>query len=312
MKLLEKLSLTVLCLLLISGVPARLPGESFKSNWQPDIERPWIGADYWSNPLPDWRLRNGRAECWRSGSDRNVYLLTAELTESGTGFVMEVITGALEPGGEPLSEGWVGFKVGSRGEFNDYRDTAIRGFGLAAGVTTDGKVFIGDPARGKMFSGWPLDEMRLRLEWNSGGGSLTLAVFDKAGKPESQITRTDINPGWLTGSGALVCSSALPYQMDWTAEPPKLGEMNPPYLANQSSGGNVHFWFRDWSLSGDKVALHQDRAYGPILFTCYTLSNRILKLTAHLAPVGNGSRVVYLQVKDTGGGAWKTVGEELL
>ncbi|HLA40195.1 MAG TPA: hypothetical protein VJ417_09365, partial [Candidatus Glassbacteria bacterium] len=98
MKLLERLPLAVLCLLLISGLPARLSGASFQSDWQPDIERPWIGADYWSNPLPDWRLQAGRAECWRSGSDRNVYLLIAELTESGTGFVMEVITGALEPG----------------------------------------------------------------------------------------------------------------------------------------------------------------------------------------------------------------------
>ncbi|MFH1069467.1 MAG: alkaline phosphatase D family protein, partial [Candidatus Glassbacteria bacterium] len=303
----------VICLVLLVGISTPLAGADFRSDWRPEVTRYWIGPEYWSNPLPDWRLQGGRAECWRSGADRNVYLLTAELTDEEEGFVMEVTSGPLDSGGAPLSEGWVGFKVGLRGEFNDYRDTAIRGFGLPAGVTTEGRMFIGNPASGVPLDGWPLKEMRLRLEWTPSGGRgrLAFTVFDEAGSQASFTFRIDIHPGWLAGGVALVASSAPPYQADWTAKP-HLGGMNPPYLGNQNSGGNACFWFRDWKLSGDKVVLHPDRAFGPILFTCYTLSGRTLKLTAQLAPVGNGSRVVYLQTREEAQDGWRTVGEEVI
>ena len=41
-----------------------------------------------------------------------------------------------------------------------------------------------------------------------------------------------------------------------------------------------------WEASGPKLDAHDDRAFGPILFTQYTLSRRVMKLTAQMAPVG--------------------------
>ena len=52
---------------------------SFQSRWESVPDRPWIGADYWSNPLQDWRIRAGRLENSSPGGDRNVFLLTREL-----------------------------------------------------------------------------------------------------------------------------------------------------------------------------------------------------------------------------------------
>ena len=34
----------------------------FRSAFDKSPDRPWIGAEYWSNPLQDWRVRNGRLE----------------------------------------------------------------------------------------------------------------------------------------------------------------------------------------------------------------------------------------------------------
>jgi len=58
-----------LALLLAAG-GAAVAGE-FVSGWPKDAERVWLGPEYWSNPLQDWRVAGGRIECVRSGADRN-------------------------------------------------------------------------------------------------------------------------------------------------------------------------------------------------------------------------------------------------
>ena len=51
-----------------------------------------------------------------------------------------------------------------------------------------------------------------------------------------------------------------------------------------------------------------DRAFGPILFSQYTLSGGVMKLTAQMPPVGaQDSQAVRLQIKR--GTNWSTVGE---
>ena len=51
-------------------------GAQFRSGWPKDAERVWVGPEYWSNRLQDWRIKDGRLECVTSGGDRNVHLLT--------------------------------------------------------------------------------------------------------------------------------------------------------------------------------------------------------------------------------------------
>ncbi|MBN2289163.1 MAG: hypothetical protein JXQ83_07505, partial [Candidatus Glassbacteria bacterium] len=112
---------------LLASMPAEADDAGFRSCWPRETERAWIGPEYWSNPLPDWRVSAGRLECHRSGGDRNVYLLTRELAPRPGGLELSVALGQLEMDNLQLTGGWVGFKVGSRGEFNDYRDSAVRG-----------------------------------------------------------------------------------------------------------------------------------------------------------------------------------------
>src|SRR5690349_9785792 len=78
-------------------------------------ERPWIGPEYWANPLQDWRLRNGRIECFVAGGDRNVFLLTREVTDQPGSLSMRVKLGRLEEDAGPLDKGFAGFRIGIRG-----------------------------------------------------------------------------------------------------------------------------------------------------------------------------------------------------
>ena len=281
----------------------------FHSNWLKNIERTWIGPEYWANPLQDWQLNNGRIECVSSGGDRNVFLLMHELSQNPGTVFMSVQLGRLEEDQEELSEGLVGFKVGIKGEFNDYRDNAIRGFGFYVGMSTDGNLFIGRfDESGKKIEP-PFENIRLDLMAKPEGDkyNTTLSAYDKKGKLLSSVNRDDINADWLYGGIALVCSHEKLEEMSETR--PMIDNGNWGFRPGTARGGNVKFWFTDWKLSGSKVRVYPQRTFGPILFTQYTLSNSILKMTAQMPPVSakDGQTVRLLIRKGKKG--WQTISE---
>ncbi len=140
MKKLLVLGMMVLCA--CGGASAA----EFVSAWPAGVERTWVGRDFWSNRLQDWRIADGRLECVHSGGDRNVHLLTRQLGEGKGELRIGVRLGRLVEEGRRQSPGWAGFRAGVLGEWRDYRDSARRGKGLDCGVTTDGRLFIGQPA----------------------------------------------------------------------------------------------------------------------------------------------------------------------
>lgn len=300
--------------LCLSIIPSAAPAAEFASHWPDELERPWAGADYWTNPLPDWRVQNGRLECWRSGNDRSVYLLSRRLGEMGGSFTMQVTLGRLDPGGGALDQGWAGFRIGTLGEFDDYRDDALYGVGMPAGVTTDGRLFIGDPDDGSTGLAGHLDGLTLMLTARPQGQGYTISIEALAagGKRLARVERKNIHPDWLTGSLALVCSYGKMYEADWSAQRPPAGGTIGWYPLDRDPGGNVLFWFRDWRISGDKLEDHNERAWGPILFAYHTLSRNVMKLTAQLAPVGNNSRSVILEVGAADRGPKHIVAEEVI
>jgi alkaline phosphatase D len=285
------------------------PAADFQSKLPTENQRIWIGPEYWSNPLQDWQLNKGQIECVVSGGDRNVFLLTHELTDKSGTFNMSVKLGRLDDSDEKLDEGWVGFKIGVRGQFNDYRDSAVRGDGFRVGLYTDGRLFIGklDESVEKIVS--PLQNITLNLKAEPAGDNykVTLQASDAAGKELSQVQRDDINPDWLVGGVALACSNGKVTDMPDTR--PGIDDGNWGSRSGTNRGGNVRFWFVDWKISGDKVKAYSDRVFGPILFSQYTLGNGILKLTAQMPPIGlkDGQEVI-LQTKPEGTDTWKTVG----
>ncbi|MEA1996343.1 MAG: alkaline phosphatase D family protein, partial [Gemmatimonadota bacterium] len=291
----------------------------FTSLWPESIERAWAGPEYWTNPLPDWRVRSGRLECYRSGGDRNVYLLTRELGAQKGILEMSVTSGQLDPDNLKLTEGWVGFKIGSRGEFNDYRDSAVRGDGLNVGMDTEGRLFIGGFDTGAERIEGPFNWIKLSIKAEPSGDryKVTLNAYDKEGAKLAELVRKKVHKSRLTGSLALVCSAVRSEEVDLSKQR-HISRTNPNKArGGVSSGGNVCFWFSDWKVSGSKVAAYEERAWGPVLFAQHTLSRKVLKLTAQMAPVGNGCRVVELQVQGSGAGGaaadrWRTIGEAVI
>ena len=168
----------------------------------PNTTRPWIGPDFWANPLQDWQLHDGHIECIVSGGDRSVALLTQEILPTPGSLLLEVELGPLQPDLK-MEEGWAGLRIGTRGNCSDYRDDAIFGRGVNCGVTTDGRLFIADLSA----SAPTLDPSKpIRLRLTSEPGTLTITAFDPTGPVLSEYKRERVPADWLPGLVALVCS----------------------------------------------------------------------------------------------------------
>ena len=278
------------------GVAAAVHAAAFFSEWPHYTERTWIGPEYWSNRVQDWRIRDGRLECVASGPDRNVHLLTCQLGEQSGDLRIRVHIGRLDEQHGEMTEGWVGFRIGARGMCNDYRDSAVRGRGLNTGITTTGSLFIGNAPTKTSLPGvaLPLDGFELRLTAQSADGTynLTLSAHDpQTGNRLDGVSRRGIFPDHLVGNIALVCHE------------------NPGGGKDAGEKADVRFWFRDWKVSGSKVDVRKEQAFGPILFAQHTLSNGILKMTAQMPPIGKqDSPFVELQVRKENADDWATVG----
>ncbi len=171
---------------------ATITAGQFRSAWPKGIERVWIGPEYWSNRLQDWRIRQGRLECVISGHDRNVHLLTRQLGKQKGDLRISVRLGRLQNNEESKSvNGWAGFRIGAKGRFNDYRDSAVRGRGMNVGVTTAGELFIGWPETNKAqgADALALDDIELHLTAEPTGENYKLT-----------ITANDPKTGELLGS----------------------------------------------------------------------------------------------------------------
>jgi alkaline phosphatase D len=182
---------TGLALALTVGWPRRsgaAEAGAFRSAWPEEAERVWIGPEYWSNRLQDWRIAGGRLECVLSGADRNVHLLTRQLGGGKGNLKMSVRLGLLKRAKPRPSVGWAGFRIGAIGQWKDYRDSCRRGVGLDAGLTTAGRLFLGAPKRpaalarrGIPRKGWKVHHVS--SEETRGENSRARSVFD--GRPET-------------------------------------------------------------------------------------------------------------------------------
>ena len=236
----------------------------FESHWDRSPDRIWIGPQYWTNPMEDWRLTDGAIESVSTGGDRNVHLLTRELTDRDAAFSLSVRLALVERG----ETGSAGFRVGIHDEINDYRGNLLWGRGIDAGVTVngrlmiDGKVMPNDPV--------PLKDVILELVAEPSDAFYDLILSAKDPDTGNVLAR-------MVGDAAserLVGNLALVNNFD----------------GKKKKGSR--FRFRDWKCSGPKIAAREKRAFGPILWAMHTLSDsrgeegHVLKMTAQMPPLG--------------------------
>jgi hypothetical protein len=51
-------------------------------SWKNTHNRVWLGSQIWANPMEDWRVVEGAAECQTTGGDRNLHLITQRVVDS--------------------------------------------------------------------------------------------------------------------------------------------------------------------------------------------------------------------------------------
>lgn len=278
----------------------------FQSAWPENITQRWIGPEYWSNLMRDWRISNGRLECVDSSLPmRTVHLLPCALKKKGE-LTMSVRTGLIEEGS--LKENsWSGFLLGAGSGEIDYRAAALvhhspgKLGGIIAGVDGKGRAaFRGNydaaghkklkatSIEGKGFAGKKHEDVELRLSLKpseNGGCDITLSVYsDGTDELLSRATLKDYDSVKLEGNIALVANTGIKV---------------------------YHYWFRDWKVGGSRVEYNKDRIFGPILCAQYTVHDKVLKLTAQMAMLAREyNQKVTLELRDNEGQAWKAAATE--
>lgn len=292
--------LLLICLLILScqRTPQKDSTSAFQSDWQaqPELTRHFAGGDYWLNPLQAWQQNDGRLEVIAPGGDRNCVLLTRALDTVRQAFSTTVsVADQSLTENQDTADAWVGFQLGLQGEFSDYRDDAIHGRGLSAGLTRRGVLFIGapDPEASPAVNSWSEVDLHLSATPNATNDRYTLRLAALQGGDTLATTQSEVHESWLTGLLALSCSSTFPKTVDWSAERPAFTQV--PNLGKRP-GGTFACSFADWTLSGPKVQAYPERTYGPILWTQYTLSDKTLKMSVQMMPLGNGNRTVDLLI----------------
>lgn len=279
----------------------------FRSNWDQCFDRVWLGPEYWANPLQDWQIKNGRTECVNAALGRNVHLLTRQLAAQPGTLQMSVRIGRVD-GNLNQGKGSAGFSIGVQGPLKEYRNSLLYGKGIDAGLTAEGGLFIGE-VRSAIAGTVKLEgkevELRLKAEPVGSGYRVTLSVLDAAGKQLGETTRDDIKAEQMQGNLVLAANYGGAQGGGGAGAKgkakAKTGEAN--------NAGTGLFWFADWKVSGTKVVAHEEQAFGPILFTQYTLSRGMLKLTAQMPPIGEKeSQTARLEVRK--GNTWTKLAEE--
>jgi len=246
----------------------------FKSNWNSSGSRTWIGPDYWTNPLQDWQVEKGRLSCIVAGANRSIHLLTHALEPESGNFETSIAIGLPLPTLESTPGGWAGFLIGAKGEFNDYRDDAVYGKGIKAGISTNGQLFIGEIPKEIV----PDSEILLQQLYTDKGITLHFRAIP-SGTDDYSITLT----AYRTGTKKML--------REVTATVPKADMTGNIALQSHFDNGQealkdkTGFWFEKWEASGSKLISHPERSFGPVLFTMFTLGKEVLKLTAQMPPI---------------------------
>ncbi len=274
--------LPIALLLLLTLVPC-LDSLGYESRWQGT--RLWIGPDWWANPMTDWSMRDGVVVA-AAAADRTLCLLPADLNGQGDAFEIGVTVEALGTDGDAKNRA-AGFRIGRRGGIDDYRHALVHAVDwIDAKIREDGHLVLGESLSEQAIS---LDNgpVTLELSGRRDGDSMKLTLSATQGSDEISTSGSFVLKDVMGGVSLLSDGPAMP------------------------GGGDAkkRFAFRDFRVSGDLVKQHDDRSFGPILWTQYTLSENRLRLQAQFAPLGpRQDHIAELWIADAEGEPkWKKI-----
>ncbi len=261
--------------------------------WSQMHDRVWLGADYWANPMEDWRVVDGAAESQSGGGNRNIHLLTHSLTDPDKPFEMSVRIAMVQRGSSDPS---AGFRIGVVSDIGDYRANCFSRDGINAGII-QGRLTLGQTRT-------PLDTGA--VAWSDGGDAPV--VLRLVGEPSAAGYRLTLSAASVDGQSFGSVSANV------NAES-VIGNLSlvSNYEARFQADQGSRFRFDQWTVSGDAIAVDESRRFGPILWSMYTLTDSrsgdgfVMKITAITGPMGErDAQSVELQLEDEG--QWVSVG----
>ena len=269
-----------------------------QSDWHTLPDRVFLGADYWANPMEDWRIVKGAAECLSLKGDRNIQLLTHQFANLKGAFEMSVKISQVEVKGK---DGGAGFRLGNRSDINEYRSNCFSRASVLAGLRA-GKLFIGNTEVAVAKTNKPKG-LTLKLVGAPQGRmyKLTLTVSDARGSRLGEVSKA-VTAASLLGNIALA------------------NNFSPDSRGGRGKGkgkaaprGAARYRFEDWVVRGDAFTVSAEHRFGPILWSQYTLSDSrgkdgfVLKLSALTGPLGKGDdKEIELQAGR--GKGWRKLG----
>ena len=269
---------------------ANVPDKARISNWHRAHNRVFLGENFWANPMEDWRVVDGAAECQTAGGGRNIQLLTHQITDAGKSFHMSVQVTQVEL---KKIDGGAGFKVGVKADINEHRANCFAKNGITAGVIGDALI-VGRTSK-KLDGGSP-NSFVLNLVGQPSGDrySLTLTATTHKGEPLGSATQ-NVPAEAVLGNVALVNN----------------------YDGMIKNGQGARYRFADWAVDGDAFTVSPQHRFGPILWSMYTLSDSRgddgfqLTLSALTPPLGEkDNKSVELLAKKNG--EWQSLGKAKL
>ncbi len=266
--------------------------------WQKTHDRIWLSGDVWANPMEDWRIREGGAECLNAGLGRSVHSLTHQLTRNAP-FRMEVtVTRVADHANDPGA----GFRIGLRSELNEYRSNCFEIEGVRAGWMP-GQLVLGSRSMALKGAG---QQLRLILEGRPDGQQclLKLSAEDAASAKRLGSIEHAVPAKQVFGNVSLAHNL-----MPATARNIRSRRQDRP--------DGARYRFERWTMGGDGFRVSPEQRFGPILWTMYSLSDSrskdgfVMKLSALTGPMGgkDSKEIELLVQKD---GRWHSLGTAAL
>ncbi len=266
-------------------------GGAVAGSWSNTYDRVWLGAEFWANPMEDWRIVDGAAECQTTGGNRGIHLVTHQLTNTAGSFTTSARIRRVAVKKKDLG---AGFRIGIRSDLNEYRSNCFAKNGIAAGLV-DGELKLGRKTK-KLESDAKTDEFVLELTGKPAGDryALTLTAKSTSGDVLGSVNEK-VSPEAMLGNISLVNN----------------------YGPENKRSSGARYRFHDWSVKGDAFTVTPKHRFGAILWSMYSLSDSrgdegfVMKISALTGPLGdNDNKDVELHVKKKG--QWQSLGEAKL
>ena len=279
----------------------------FAPMWQTTHDRVWLGPNVWANPMEDWRIVDGAAETVYQGGNRSVHSLTHELRFMQKSFKLDASIQRLHVTDRDRG---AGFRIGMRNEIDDYRSSCFEQKGIDAGVLENTLV---------------LGDQRAPLGVHLGSQTINLQLIGKpiranktTNSQDAKLTRLTLK-AFIKGQHVASVSATYP-SVSLIGNVGVVSNFTIKALAHrdaQAKDLGSRYRFSNWRMSGDAFLVSPERAYGPILWCMYTLSDSrgddgfVLKLSAFTGPLRRDDQQqldLQININDR----WRTIATEAI